>query len=488
MKRSLVLITTDCLRADHVGFMGYARGTTPVLDRLASESTIVPTAIVAGTPTYFSLPALLASRPPLALGRDIIGIAPGEPTLASVLRDEAYATAAFCAGNPYLSPRFGYHQGYDLFRDFLDADQPAGCVFQPSPLRTRLNSGLQNLSSSNRILRAAYNELYFQYCQRFAGERPRSLDHLRRFPSADVIVDHARAWLSSLGSQPFFLWLHFMDPHSPYYPQGGAFRGEKVSPFRARYLNSLWNRGDLGPARLRRYRDHVVRLYDAGIRWVDAQVGRLLDILKRFRQWDDCLFAFTADHGEEFLDHGGRYHQPLKLTEELIRVPLLLRAPGLPAVRACDRPFSLLNLAPTLLDCAGVNSPPEFRGRSHRDLIINQQSWSAPAIVEAVEGCSNPFRLESRFQGRILAVRDHRYKLVLRFHPQREEWFDLAADPLEHNPLAAPPDPSAGENLLYAALQHLRQTSARRSPAVRLGAAISDIRDSMLARPAAVPT
>src|SRR5215469_16789959 len=104
-KKSIVLVTVDCLRADHVGFMGYERPVTPFLDSLAAESFLVPTAIVAGAPTYYSLPAITASRFPLALGRDVLGLGPEEPTLASVLKDAGYATASFGAGNPYLSRR-----------------------------------------------------------------------------------------------------------------------------------------------------------------------------------------------------------------------------------------------------------------------------------------------------------------------------------------------------------------------------------------------
>src|SRR5215813_13082416 len=110
MPKSLVLITVDCLRADHVGFNGYSRPTTPFLDSLAKESFVLPAAIVAGAPTYYSFPAIFASRHPLALGRDLLGIAAGESSLATTLRQAGYATAAFSAGNPYISARFGYEQ------------------------------------------------------------------------------------------------------------------------------------------------------------------------------------------------------------------------------------------------------------------------------------------------------------------------------------------------------------------------------------------
>src|SRR5581483_10539370 len=131
MPNSLVLITVDCLRADHVGFLGYQRPTTPFLDTLSSESFAFSNAIVGGAPTYYSFPAILASRSPLAFGRDLIGLAPGELNLASVLRQNGYATAAFLAANPYLSSRFGYDQGFSRFEDFLE----------PSPKKS---SNLQN--------------------------------------------------------------------------------------------------------------------------------------------------------------------------------------------------------------------------------------------------------------------------------------------------------------------------------------------------------
>jgi arylsulfatase A-like enzyme len=479
---SLILITTDCLRADHVGFMGYTGATTPFLDQLAAESIVVSNAFVAGTPTYYSLPGIFASRPPLALGRDVIGLAPGECTLTTTLRQAGFATAAFCAGNPYISRRFGYDQGFELFRDFLEPDQSGDrephAASAKASLRTRVNAKLEKFSRSRTPLRAAYNEIYFQYCQRLATGSPESLDSLRCFPTAEVLVDQARAWLCSLGSQPFFLWLHFMDPHSPYYPSATNIAGREITPFSARYLNCSWNRNDLTPIRLRRYRDQIVRLYDAGIRGVDQQISRLVETLRRRRRWNDCVLAFTADHGEEFLDHGDRYHPPRKLTEEVIHVPLLLRVPGANAAGTSDSPFSLLHLAPTLLDAMHVGSPASFRGWSHWRHMKQQEVWSEPAIIETVNGCTNPLRRHSRLQGRILAIRDARFKLVLRFEPFSEEWFDLVEDPAERHGIM--PEPSIRGRFLEAALRHM-QDSLRCSPsAVRFSALMNGLRFDLM--------
>ena len=114
-KRNLVFVTVDCLRADHVGFHGYGVPTTPFLDSLAGQSVIYERAIVAGLPTYYSFPAIFAARSPFRYGRDVLGLVSEDETLATALRSEGWRTAAFTAGNPYLTGRFGYDRGFDRF-------------------------------------------------------------------------------------------------------------------------------------------------------------------------------------------------------------------------------------------------------------------------------------------------------------------------------------------------------------------------------------
>ena len=512
-KKSLVLITVDCLRADHCGLYGYARPTTPFLDSLASESVVVSAAVAAGAPTYFSIPSILASRMPLALGRDMVGLAPGEDTLASVLRHADYATGAFSAANPYISARFGYDQGFDVFRDFLDfnadgADAPGDASTGVSPTdvastqvvpthdaqrRTRMNQWVKE-SARAVGLSKAYDELYFQYCLRVAAPAVESVDSLRRFPSADVLVEAAESWVRSLHGQPFLLWIHLMDPHSPYYPPPDAIReltGKTVSPTRMRYLNAAWLRSDLTPARFARYRQDVIDLYDAGIRWVDAQIKRLVQFLQAAGQWDDCAFALTADHGEEFLDHGRRYHAPMNLMDELVRVPLLLRAPSQLSTEKDASPlgqqvrrsgraemvFSHLHLAPTLLDILDLPAPSGFRGASLWKQVrertrssetagdaLRGDDFADVAVAESVHGCTNPMNVESLFAPRLLSVRDRRHKLVIRLELGAvEEIYDLKLDPKEEHPLTGPATAEARKRLLQIAVQHMARTTSTRS-------------------------
>jgi arylsulfatase A-like enzyme len=488
-KKSILLVTVDCLRADHVGFMGYSRSTTPFLDALAAESFVVPAAIVAGAPTYYSFPAILASRMPLALGRDVVGLAPGESTLATVLRESGYATGAFSAGNPYISPRFGYDQGFEVFRDFLDFEahttqNTVGAETSPGDsARGQLNRLIKSFAGALGLSRF-YNELYFQYCMKIAPAAE-SVDALRKFPSADILVNQAQSWLASVGQRPFFLWLHLMDPHSPYYPPNEAYReltGRDIEPGRARYLNEYWNRSDLTPPGLSGKRDEVVQLYDAGIRWVDRQIARLVDSLRQTYLWDDCVFALTADHGEEFLEHGGRYHSPVRLSEEIVRVPLLIRVPGERAAKVPASPMSHLHLAPTLLEITGVQAPSAFQGRSlwtnlQRGIAWDDPAIAGPAIIECAYGCTNPFRAESRSASRLLGVRDARFKLVMRIEPGgTEEVYDLEADPAEMCPGVNGLGFETRKRLLEAAREHMEKTVSARDPVMRLRARLRDLR------------
>jgi len=486
--RSLVLITIDCLRADHVGFLGYGRPTTPFLDALATESFVFSNAIAAGAPTYYSFPAIMASRPPLALGRELIGVAPGETTLASTLQEAGYATAAFVAGNPYLSPRFGYDAGFDTFRDFLECELSEPLA---STTRRRWNGRIANACHKVKSVGTLYDELYFQYCQKLASPGALSLDEKRRCPSAQVIVEHACEWLSGIAGKPFFLWLHLMDPHSPYHPPRQALElmgDHGVTDSRARYLNSFWSRSDIGVGRLQRHREEIIRLYEAGIRWADEQVGTLVNAIRRFGMWDQCVLALTADHGEEFLEHGGRFHAPSKITEELIRVPLLIRVPGGIATRthkAINKSvFSLMHLAPTLLDTVGIAIPSRFVGRSQYPL---EEHREGQAVIECVSGCTNPFHASNRLGPRIVGIREQRYKLVMDFGSGCEQLFDLEKDPGEIDPLPLDAEKTVRRRLLDQARLHLTNSLHGRDSEQSLRAQLRDLHFECTGSPTAVP-
>ncbi len=251
----------------------------------------------------------------------------------------------------------------------------------------------------------AYDDLYFEYCMRVTASPAGGMDALRRFPSSEEIIDHAIAWLTSSPERPFFIWLHLMDPHSPYYPSPKAFRdltGKEPDPVRARYLNEFWNRSDLSSPRLQSKKEAIVELYDAGIRAVDSQIARFVTHLKESTRWDNCVLACTADHGEEFLDHDRRYHAPVNLHEEIARVPLIIRVPSVGEIKVPPAPFSHLHLAPTLLDALGVPVPGHFSRNQPVAKPAGREVPQRAVISECVYGCTNPFRSKDRMAPRLI--------------------------------------------------------------------------------------
>ncbi len=466
---NLILITVDCLRADHLGCYGYPRPTSPSIDRLGGESWLFERPVVAGTPTYYSFPAIMASRYPLSLGRNAVGLAPGEATLASRLREAGYDTAAWIAGNPYLSRRDRYHEGFDRVEDFLAASrrEPLAGEVRRSLGRSKevLKTLLRRALGSGRTGTYLYQEVLFRHWYLRGRRRVREMAESRQYPAADAVVEPALSWLERHAAEPFFLWLHLMDPHHPYYPPEEALDllgRSDLDVDRAHWLNALWSREEVPRRRLERHRRDVVALYDAGIRWVDRQVGELVSRLRSTGLWDRTLFALTGDHGEEFLEHGGRYHYPLRLSSELVRVPLLIHSPGggpdrvrwgrgrVPGI------FSLIDLAPTLLAMLGIDSPPSFMGASR---------WRGDgfepgthAVTECVYDRRQPWAERDRDGARLAAVESGGYRLVVNFATGVEELYDLADDPGETSPLAPGAAPAVRRELLLRLRAHLRRS------------------------------
>jgi arylsulfatase A-like enzyme len=204
-------------------------------------------------------------------------------------------------------------------------------------------------------------------------------------------------------------------------------------------------------------------------------MARLVETLRGSRRWDDCIFALTADHGEEFLEHGGRYHPPSRLREELIHVPLLLRVPGSEKNEVANSAFSILHLAPTLLEAAELPAPPAFQGRSHYEQLREGGSFDGVAISECVTGCTNPFHAENRMGPRVLSVRESRFKLVLHFDPPAEDLYDLEADPGEQAALAHAAQKPVRRRLLEIAREHLRRSSEQRDWGTRVRARLREL-------------
>ncbi len=378
---SVILISVDTLRADHMSLYGYGRATTPQLDRFFGRGTVFENAVSPSSCTLPSIPQLLAGSHTVSAS---------QPTLAEILRDRGYETAAIVSQQQF-DPQ--WHARAD--RSKLAAEVRRG--FTSFDLQ-----GAEELDAHRMSMR-----------------------------NATGVTDRALAWLAANGDhERFFLWLHYLDPHDPYEPPA-SFRGfDRGNPSprsgdRRQYLqaerqspNEPWYRAgyvfdatDVA---------HFVNLYDGEILYADAEIGRVLDALDARGLTARTIVAFVSDHGEN-LGENDRWDHCQTLGEREIHVPLMVRDRGRPlAARArVASPVSTLDLAPTILSLLGMTPTPQAGA-----VVLGARDPARP-VFAAWRGAT--------------AVRAGTFKLVS--DADGLALFDLAADPREQtNVLGAHPE------------------------------------------------
>jgi arylsulfatase len=396
----VILISIDTLRRDHVGAYGYSSPTTPALDELADTGLLAEDTVSTSSWTLPAHLSMLTSVDPGAHGGTDMehGFNGRVPTLAETLRSAGFATRAITS-HLYVSNTYGLDAGFD------------------------------------------------------------HLDFHQDRKAADG-VDRALAWLDRVGDEPFFLFLHFYDPHWHYDPPA-----ETLALFESEYsgdLTGLWQDfsrrepKSLSPGDMR----HLLALYDGEIRYTDDQIARLLAHLRERGLDASTLVVVTSDHGEEFLEHGAFEHQRT-LYEEIIRVPLIVNGPGIAPGRLATQ-TSLLDVAPTILDWAEVTGMPDARGRSLLEPIVRGRE----SYGETDHTTDNTRKLFLRGEGA-------RWKAIFSLDPAGEtlvgeEWYDLNQDPAEH--ASTPPASSLADSIRGNALQRWREgrRTGSEGPAVTL--------------------
>lgn len=383
---NVVLIVVDTLRADALSCFG-GSNETPHLDVLAGEGTLYAQAIVQASWTKPSFGTIFTSLYPSSHTAvdEVRPLPRAATTLPELLSENGYLTVGL-ANNIYLSPGFQFDQGFSEYR-YLEPAFYAGA-----------NHYAANL--------AVYVPLEWLH-RRWLGDR---LSVRYFYHNAQEVSDAAIAWLEANQQNRFFLFLHYMDPHSPYFEHPYDGQG---------FL--MWQDGPLDAA----YAPQVRQVYDGEVRYMDREVGRVLEWLRQERLYDQALIVFTADHGEEFQEHGGWDHG-LTLYEEQIHVPLIVKYPG--GERAGQVITDLaraLDIAPTILDVAGLPIPAAMQGRS---------------LYAAGEALPYAFSETERDGNLVRTVRGDRHKWI-RANPGNprglpsEALFDLQVDPGERSNL-----------------------------------------------------
>ncbi len=414
---NVVLLTVDCLRADHLGCHGYRRDTSPFLDGLARSGLWCRQAYANGPNTRHSIPSMLTSTYPLLFMQEAQKgrLHPGRTPLARVLQEHGYATAGVHS-NPYISKFYGYHRGFDHFNDYM------GGQVDEERERSRLGGMLHEAAKGVKALLG------------------------RRLPheEAPTVNDAALDWIAG-ASQPFFCWLHYMDVHMPYVPPNRWLRELELP--RYSHPRKIWMgkkiddpgmRDDIPDSEVPDY----VNLYDACIRYTDEAIRDLVAQVEE--RWPDTLFVITADHGEEFREHGGLSHLE-KLYDELLHVPLLLYGSGVDAA-TLDTPVSLLDVAPSILDLLNIEVPGHMQGTP-----VTAGGDRGHVISEAWR------------DGRATAVRDGDWKLILA--DDTRELYNQKEDPDEQHDVAGGHPDVVGdlEREIDGHIEMLREERRRRN-------------------------
>lgn len=406
--RDIVLVTVDSLRADHVGWHGY-RNTTPNLDGVADGSRVFSRAFAHACSTRPSFPSILTSSYALEYG-GFERLSPERTTLAEALSNGGYRTAGFHS-NLYLSADFGYDRGFDTFYDSRT---------DPSVAAKARNYVKRHLDSDGLIYRSL-QQLFN------ATEKRTGVEVGSPYVDATELTDIALDWARKVDNDsPRFLWVHYMDVHHPYVPPADCQRRFRDSPLPDRDAVQLRRKMLETPDDISEgERQTLIDLYDAEIAYVDREVGRLLKGIRS--TWGDgTVIAFTADHGEEFADHG-KFSHSATFYDEVLHVPLLL-SDG--TAGEFDDLVGLLDLAPTLLDYADLAPPDTFRGSS---LLDTDDEDRTEVIAEWAD-------TDSGSDARRFAIRSTDWKYV-RLEDGTERLFDLESDPTERqNVVDAEPD------------------------------------------------
>ncbi|MBI2191775.1 MAG: sulfatase [Planctomycetes bacterium] len=375
-KANVVLVSIDTVRADHLGCYGYPRPTSPALDAFAAQGVLFRNATCQAPWTLPSHMAAFTGQYPSTNGVNDLSKQLGEKkyTLAHIFQINGYETVAL-VNDGNLKRHWGCDRGFDTWQEF-SAIEPEG--------------------------------------------------------EATHITAQAIQWLEARtrkkDAPPFFLFLHYFDPHDPYSPPepydrmfapdyGGSIRPGETADILYHYRSparNIENPADLA---------YLQALYDGEIRYLDDSLGRLFQSLKSLGYDPNTVVAVFSDHGEEFEEHLSTTHGAT-LYEEVIRVAFLVRSPFRlkPGIRI-DYPVELVDLMPTLLDLLGLAPFPGAQGESLLGLIEGEAGprfrFVRSETTRVLEACA------------LRSLRTPRFKYIYSLLDGREELFDLDADAAE---------------------------------------------------------
>lgn len=416
----IILISIDTLRADHMSLYGYDRLTSPNLDLFAREGTVFADASSVAPWTLPAHASMLTGLYPLRHG--LIEPArklPQEiPTLAGLLAEGGWHTAAVVNSAWLLKKNHEITRDFD---EFFFIQESFAQVLPTKFVADKAIRWIEEAKNSKLFIFMHYYDIHSDYTSMPQYENLFVSDY-------EGQVD-GTTWQLNLASMPDS---HIKSCHEDFDEDRCGFGGGED----LHVVDSSVNKIALNEADIQ----HMKELYDAGIRQLDAEIGRFLRFLEEDGRLDHAMVVITSDHGEEFSEHGRFYHF-LTTYQEVLRVPVIFRGLGIAAGKDISAPISTVDLAPTILGWAGISPPSEMEGADLGALLASKSNPEATQTLEA--------RLAHRFQygeasGGLQwekvapgefpvfhSVRQGAYKLIHQSGAESPRLYDLNSDPGE---------------------------------------------------------
>jgi arylsulfatase A-like enzyme len=406
---NVILLILDTVRAMSLSSYGYARATSPHLDALATEGVRFERAVATASYTLPTHATLFTGRYPHQTSVGWGGpLDDDAPTIAEVLRRHGYATGGFAANLLYCTRAFGLARGFDTYRDYVTTP---GEALRGSALTEALLESLLG-----RILP----------------------DYIPGRPTATQVSDRFLRWQErvSRSGRPFFAFLNFFDAHGPYVvpaPFDTMFTGRRPALRDPHVHGKKYSAQEAAT---------LQDAYDQAIRYLDANLARLFDELERRGVLDNTIVIVTADHGEEFLEHGLIGHGD-GLNFPSLHVPLIIRFPhSIPRGTVIPTPVTLRDVPATILDLIAAPEPYEIPGSTlavHWQDRAGETSLPGSTILSELDGLPAPPDERPVTRGDMYSVVANGLHLI-RQGDGHEELYDIIGDPFERFDLLARKD------------------------------------------------
>jgi len=441
MEKNSILITIDALRYDQISPNNPESSpkAAPYLKNFseADQSVFFKQHISTGSGTSTSFPGIHASSLPLTHG--YAGVNQNHTTLAEVISRNSAQTLGVTAQTS-CSSLYNYDRGFDIFKDWVDDGELSD---SPDNTYIKTKNKVKELAKSDTKLSPIIINLY-QFIQRFGDAK---CPYRRATEVTDITLSLTKKHIEK--EDPFFIWVHFMEPHYPYYPPKETVRNFHNGNWSSEKVNKLISRTNLARSDIadgtmieQVSEDEISVLHDfynAATRYVDEEIRRLINGFKQQGLLEETVVFLTADHGEELFDHGDLGHRP-KLYDELIHVPLIcFDSSGEFQDNVINQITSHADIAPTIVDLFQFDTPNKWEGKS---LVECLYSGSTPhrdhAITELCHegGLGGSVNLDNY----IGAIRTDEWKYIQNRQIGTEELYNITNVPgekqnvIEYNP------------------------------------------------------